>query len=218
VKEKIEMPKKAKVGGLVYDIVYPYIFTENTMLVGLNELFATRIKISEYYNNMRRPKARIYETLVHELLHAIDNVYCNGVLSEAQITSLSSGWYSVIAENDLMLDKAGKMPKFVKVCGFQYKVEYPYTFTEEETWIASSSLHEQLLIRISNSDIDGIVHGHTYIKQNLVHQLTAAISSIKQVDTKDRNGDDVWNTMFMPMSCGIYQVIVDNKLDRLIRS
>lgn len=104
----MKIPKKLKVGGRTYTITYPFIFKDTPRpLYGLHDAAGQFIKIAQKdeFGVDRHPES-ITHTVLHEFLHAIDNVYNGGRLTSADrgeemIDSLSEGLLQVIRDNGL---------------------------------------------------------------------------------------------------------------------
>lgn len=73
----INIPKTLKVGAHQYNVVFPYQFTERVDICGLCDDKLRRILVSEIDGNgERRPDSDILGIFFHEVIHAIDSVYC----------------------------------------------------------------------------------------------------------------------------------------------
>jgi hypothetical protein len=120
----VNIPKRLKIGGRDYDVFYPHTFLDSTKpLYGLHDPSAQTIKIGQMdeFNVPRHPQS-ITHTFMHEILHAIDNVYlCDTIRvqdnCETIIDQLSEGLLQVIRDNQLDFrggDMAKKKKKAVK--------------------------------------------------------------------------------------------------------
>ena len=73
----INTPKTLKVGAHQYEVVFPYQFTERTDICGMCDSKLRRIVVSELDGNgEKRPDSDILSIFFHEIIHAIDSVYC----------------------------------------------------------------------------------------------------------------------------------------------
>ena len=61
------------------------------------------IKISRANSGLRQAIPIQVETLLHEIIHAIDNVYCDRVFNEMTINRLSELWFQIIIDNNLTI-------------------------------------------------------------------------------------------------------------------
>lgn len=106
--KRVTLPKKIKIGGHEYDVIFPYNFKEIDSYLGLHDLLARKIYISEvdYSGNIRKD-SDIYKTLLHEILHGIDSVYLKDRLAEEDdhekiIDSLADGLLQVLTDANLL--------------------------------------------------------------------------------------------------------------------
>lgn len=73
----INIPKTLKVGAHQYEVVFPYQFKERLDVSGLSDDQLRRIFVAEVDGNgEKRPDSEILSIFFHEILHAIDSVYC----------------------------------------------------------------------------------------------------------------------------------------------
>lgn len=97
------IPKKLKIGGHEYEIIFPYVFTERFDRCGDHDFELKRIRITEYDGNQKRPESGIMVTFIHEVLHAIDctSGHCmfRGDDGEKYTEALSEGLYQVLVDN-----------------------------------------------------------------------------------------------------------------------
>lgn len=208
-KKKLILPKKIKVGGTVYDIIETNKQTEDEN-IGYHDGHVSTIMLSRKAFGDIRPDSRILETLLHEIFHAIDFVYCRDPMSEDLITSLSYSWFDFLVHNDLMLDSK-KLPKKIRCRGFVYDVVYPAC---EVTQMDSGNLfsttnHNALKIFIRKFRKESVY----YIKAKFLYSIGNLImtrdSSINE-DTRNIVSDSAFLG-------GVFQVLLDTKLDKLIR-
>jgi len=106
----MKIPSKVKVGGRDYQIFYPHKFTDSAHPhYGLHDAGGQTIKISQIdeFGAKRNPQSIIH-TFIHEVLHAVDNVYNGGRLTvwehgEETIDQLAEGIMQFVRDNDLDL-------------------------------------------------------------------------------------------------------------------
>lgn len=104
----MKIPKSVKVGGRDYSILFPHTFTDSSRtLYGQHDPAGQTIKIAEKdeFGCVRHDQS-VAHTFLHELLHAIDNVYNGGRVNgwekgEETIDQLADGLMQVFADNDL---------------------------------------------------------------------------------------------------------------------
>lgn len=203
------LPNNVKVGGVVYKVVFPYNFDEDQNLTGIHISQTSEIKISYKYKGDDRPLQSIYETFIHELAHAIDAVYCGDSFSEEEISKVASGLYQVLLENRLYIDTPNKLPNSVKICGKKYKI-VSYVYKDKEN-VVTTIKPDALQIRLGVEQY-GNNFSNSYKKVNLIVAIFFAIFDIFEV----RQDSDNINDIVQPFSNGWYQVILDNKLEKLI--
>lgn len=104
----MKIPNKLKIGGRIYKVFYPHKFKDSLAPhYGLHDAGGQTIKIAkkdEFGEN--RNKESIYHTFLHEVIHAIDNVYNGGRLSawekgEETIDSIAEGIMQILLSGDI---------------------------------------------------------------------------------------------------------------------
>jgi len=99
----MKLPKKIKVGGHVYRIVFPYRFKERTDILGQADHDLNEIRLTDKDGlDNKRVVSSVEESLIHEVLHCVDWVYNSGKLEEDVIKRLSQGLYQVFKENKIL--------------------------------------------------------------------------------------------------------------------
>lgn len=102
------IPKRLKVGGRDYRVMYPHTFADSSqILFGQHDASGQLIKLSgkNSFGEDRHPQA-IEQTFLHEVLHAIDAVYCAAHIGQHNdgediIDQLAEGLLQVIRDNKL---------------------------------------------------------------------------------------------------------------------
>lgn len=98
------IPVKIKVGGRFYTIICPYNFRERYDLHGHCSHARQEILIgNDDGNGNEREAAGVWVTLIHEILHAVDHIYCaercfSGEEGERNIEGISEGLYQVLSD------------------------------------------------------------------------------------------------------------------------
>ena len=99
----MNIPKTLKIGGHIYDIIFPYVFTERYDRAGDCDSASCRIRISKNESDIPKTDSTIAVTFIHEVLHAIDNTTGHGMFhgseGEKKIEALSEGIYQVLIDN-----------------------------------------------------------------------------------------------------------------------
>ena len=96
------IPKTLKIGGHNFKIIYPYRFKERFDRLGWTDLDLCKIHLSGTDNIDKLPISKIEEVFIHEMLHAIDEVYNANKLDEDTVKRLSCGLYQVLKDNNLL--------------------------------------------------------------------------------------------------------------------
>ena len=218
------IPKKVKVGGFNYDILYPWRFREDDSFLGLHESKELRIKITNNYRGSHVPKDKIRQTLLHELFHAIDMYYVGHALSDEDIIieRFAAGWFNVLNNNKLGLNsKRFKVPDEVKIGEFKYKIDYPYEYNDISPAPQFTVDTNLVVIRLSE---EHLFYSPQLLKLNLVHAIMITIDSEQCIlESSSLSHDGMigpytrWDTLEF-LAYGWFQVLVDNDLEKVIKS
>ena len=102
----IKIPEKFKIGGHIYTVQFPYRFEERSDINGLHLRESTNIRITDCdETGCKRSVSTIYVTVIHEVLHSIDQAFCHGILAndkengENIIKGLSEGIFAFLIDN-----------------------------------------------------------------------------------------------------------------------
>ena len=95
----MKIPKKIRVAGHDYKILYKDEYLSKRELVGqcLND--EKKILLCKYYDKTLRAKSEIELTMMHEMLHAVDRHYNDNKLSEKTVRHIANGLYQVLKDN-----------------------------------------------------------------------------------------------------------------------
>jgi hypothetical protein len=100
----MKLPKTIRVGAHEYEVTYPHRFQEVDGYLGLHDGNIRRIMIAEVdWCGNERKAPDIMKTFIHEILHAVDNVYLKGRIGEEGdeekiIDSLAEGLLQVLTD------------------------------------------------------------------------------------------------------------------------
>jgi len=221
----LKLPDTIKVGGFNFKVYFPYNFDNINMggdELGLFEPATLRIKVRGYDNGgTAYPNSTVIQSLFHEILHAIDLVYCydriddldlsffnREDMGEISIPSLSLGWYQVLKDNKIMTLKT--IPKKVKIGAYTYDVVFPYDKKGEDALHIHGVQYEKKLIKIRDIHSHGLKYDIQRIKQILLYCISLIIidNYACWIDPQE--------DLFTLFSYGLYQVLVDNNLEELI--
>ena len=95
----MKIPNKIKVAGKVYKVVWDDEFLSNQSYMGLACHRELTIYLCKKYRGDKLAKSVIEETLLHEIIHAVDINYNNHSLNEDTVDRLSEGLYQVLKDN-----------------------------------------------------------------------------------------------------------------------
>ncbi len=102
----MKIPKTLKIGGHIYKILFPYVFTERYDINGNCDADTCLIKIAASNVNIPRAESAIAVTFIHEVLHAIDFNTGHRIFErtegEKKIEALSEGIYQVLVDNNYL--------------------------------------------------------------------------------------------------------------------
>jgi len=99
----MKIPKQIKIGGHTYKVKEDHKFVERSDLLGLCDHYQRIIFITPFdVNGAKRGRTGIEETFIHELLHAVDEIYNSKKLEEDTVKRISEGLYQVFKDNDLL--------------------------------------------------------------------------------------------------------------------
>lgn len=202
----MKIPKKIRVGGLDYKIILEKKFEDNRMQDwGLQSYSEGTIKILTHWDGDKISDSTLLSTLTHELVHAIDFVYLGGDLKEHIVNRLGDLIFCLLADNDIDI-KNGKLPKKFRVLGRNYTVIEDYEFGKEckETPAISYSTHETVLKCSEHSN-----------REVLITNFLDCVLSVLSCDFFNEN--DYNSINFTAFGIGLYQVLKDSGLHRMIR-
>ena len=105
--------------------------------------------------------------------------------------------------------KGGIMLKEVRVGGFVYKIDFPYSFKERGD-IGGQANHTGLTIRVSESDTGNEPYVKEKLSEIILHEILHCIDYVYNNDSLDeRQVESLTN--------GLYQVFKDNDLSELFK-
>ena len=97
----MKVPTTVQVGGHVYQIRLDPTLTDDHDSGQVNY----RTQVIRIHPG--RSQSEMRETLVHEILHVVNGVYCAGVLTEPSISGLGEGLNQVLAQLGIEFDWSG---------------------------------------------------------------------------------------------------------------
>jgi len=93
----MDIPKTLKICGLKYDIVVDDNLFFEKGAVGTHNV--ERLMITLHTQGVN--DQRLVQTLLHEIIHAIDEHYMSQSLDEKQVNAFAAGFYQVLADNNI---------------------------------------------------------------------------------------------------------------------
>ena len=104
MKDGISLPETVKIAGHSFTIRYPYIFRELSDIWGQCDHGIKEIRIaSTDCSGQERAASGVYVTLIHELLHAIDQSTGQHVFTdESKVVAFAELIYQVLIDNGWM--------------------------------------------------------------------------------------------------------------------
>ena len=208
------IPETLKVGAVTYKIIFPYTFNEDSSYIGLHEFDTLTIKLgimSPSHQSAMLPKQRIQESLIHEMIHAIETIFCDSLFTEEEVERLSMAWHSILTENDLHIRNNNKcMPKKVKIFSFYYDIKFVEFNDIEDQSICSSNactIHMADSVRLMSTQLQ---------KMLLIYMLNCLIDRAFDMRFVDERKEGL-NKVFKCFSSGFYQVLYENDLERVLR-
>ena len=207
------VPKTVKIGGFKYEVIFPYIFKETSEYMGLHCTEDLKIFLTPYVSMEEiATRARVHEALLHEIIHGIDAVYFEDDMEHGDVYSLSNLFHQILHDNDLNLKDTSKpLPKKIKILGTVYDVLL-HKFDELET--NSSVSEDASLLRISN-DITNL----SYQRSLLVFCITASVfCKLRLFDPEIVKRAEEHRNKYRIFARAMYQVVVDNDLEKVMRN
>jgi len=105
------MIKEIKIGGHIFKVLYPYQFREKRV-DGQCDSNQNEIRLAQVdYLGAELAQSNRDETFCHEILHAINSVYCNDNIEEDDIEHMAQGLFQVLKDNFRFSFLEGKIYK-----------------------------------------------------------------------------------------------------------
>lgn len=206
------MPKTIKIAGLVYDIVFPYTFAEDNNNVGLCCPIEADILIADVFKDKKRVTSSIHKTLLHEITHGIDHLYCDqSIEADADIDRFATGWYDVLVSNNLQLNRDNYFPKKLKIGGMNYDVVYPYK-VEDSRHMYAVNFEAKRIRLYGEKRTSPYCEKHAFI--GAILYVIRAHYGIEDPFSDNGSG----NILFSALTSGFHQVLTDNDLEKVMKS
>lgn len=209
--KKIILPKTAKVGPFNYKVVFPYSFDEDQDMLGLSDHKCLYIKVSDEYGSLKMNNLRILEVFIHELIHAIDACYFSERMEENTVISLGRAVTQVLIDNNLKLYDKNSFPRKIKIGCFTYSVIYNHKFADScrDDSAAVNNINQKIYIRDSRTNSEEF--SFEYKKSLLLEMVVSSIIYVYNIESIETFNAEIFAN-------GLYQVLIDNKLEQLINN
>lgn len=205
--KRFVIPKKVRVGGLYYDVIYPYVFSEQRQCIGLHKGLWSEIYVASKDEGFEMSKDKIIEAYVHELVHAIDFVYTNCSLRENSVVVIARALIEFFKYNDFNIED-DIIPNRLKIFTNTFNVTSDYKFTEGKATCASL-FPQRSLILVESQNLNPYTVKHSVFECCFLHLL-----DVYMIEDKELIENDIFICAF---AAGAYQVFKDNKIERLIK-
>jgi len=191
--------KKIKIGGHVVDIYLLDKFDNVGAEIGLCIPPTNTIKLSKTYMGDKLHEQALLDSLIHEVCHFIDFVYCGYVLEEDVIKNLAKYLIYVFNKNDIL-----NFPDTIDFMGYIYEVEYNCNFSESLENIAINTNRLTQVISVGSKNVNNEIACDNYIIVNIIIGILSIIN-------REYIEDEVFVKSLNTFAQGLYQVLIDNK-------
>jgi len=186
---------KIKIGGHRVKVKIYEHFATCVSNIGTCDPGSNTINLTKTYDQYKLCEDKYIETLLHEVLHFVDYVYCDYVMEECDIKNISKYLFYVFNRNDLF-----NLPTKVDIVGFNYNIKYSHKFLSntEGTYVSFSTVDQTISINNTDNMCDD------YIKVGLLVGVLKILYT-EFIDSK------VFLDVIPAFAQGVFQVISDNK-------
>lgn len=217
---KSRIPKRLKIGGFNYKVQYPYTFDNDFKKLATHEWNQKKIKVADTYLGSARSWTKTTESLLHEIVHALDHCQCNRVMEEDEVLLFSTHLFMVLRDNDIQFSK-NVIPSTIRIAGHDIAILYPYEFVDGE--ICTGNLDDEgLEMKLSDRNGKTDQFSPQTVMSNLLYLIMCAIGDLtctpKGFLHSLSSDPEVGANVLSNLSNGLYQTIVDNDLEKLFKS
>ena len=104
---ELKIPKKLKIGGHHYKVIYPYQFRELSTPLGQSDHTINEIRLKDVDSGgLKRVDSQVYVTLIHEIMHGLDRLtgqfWFEDDKGENYLHSLSEMIYQFLTDNEFL--------------------------------------------------------------------------------------------------------------------
>lgn len=206
--EKVyKIQKTCNIGGVTYEISTESYFPDNQnrhwgFHYGSRSKIILLIKKDQELISNRC----LLHNFLHELIHAIDYVFCEKVLTEEIVVKITTILYELFSCNDFFIGLY-KYPKILRIYGMKYDILNNYEFNDWAAEYPSTALETfNSQIKIAKTDDSADVK-----KAELFEVILEFIFS-KYFTKEERESFSLRNFCF-----GLIQVLKETEIDKRIR-
>jgi len=205
--EEYEIQKTCNIGGILYEISTESHFPDNQARHwGFH--YGTRSKIILLNKNDRGliSNSRLLYNFLHELIHAIDYVFCEKVFTEELVVKMTAILYGLFSYNDFFIGDH-KFPKLIRINGVKYNVLTNYEFNDWAAEYPSMSLEVfTSQLKITETDFSADIW-----KIELFEVMLENISGDYLTEEEEESFS------LRNFCVGLVQVLKETEIDKLIR-
>lgn len=207
--KQLSIPDKLTIGGIEYSIQRKSKFKDDcSRNWGFHSSYRAEILILDEQDGERLATCTILHTFLHELIHAIDNMYCGNIFSEEQVNKLEDLLFALLSDNELYIGE-DRFPDKIRIIGRDYEVIKDYVFEIYKEGSPSVSLStDDLKIRCTRKQDAPNYEVHKF---NLLVVLTSHICNSFFTE------EELEKIPFHPFCSGFYQVLKNSNLNKIIR-
>jgi len=206
----IKLPEVINIGAVPYKVSYPYIFEANiTKDIGLHCPYISEIRISAVgENGIPICKQTVYETLLHEIIHAADYIYCGGILEEDLVGKLGFSLFQLISENNFT--HGNNRLKNIKVGAFNFTIKNDCIFTNNDIVTYWDSMVDTISIAGS---VDGYTISPEFMSMMIFTTVARIMCDLYKIDLPKLNEEmDEKEVLYKILFNGLYNTLTVNNL------
>ena len=223
------IPKSVRVGSFDYRVLFPYDFNEDNRLIAQHDLYNFTLKVgikSPSHQSEILPRMKVHECLLHEIMHAIDHIYCGSILTEDDVDLFAMVWHFILQHNKLGLYKRSeKIPSRLRLFNMEYEVKYKKfaDLNDEDVFLYSCNTNT---IWLDDRFKDRERYSFNYLwfgLSEIISSLVVSVFSLNQfmkpngTPPKEAQADAQYpEKALVSFSHGILQVLRENNIEGMI--
>lgn len=202
-----ELPEIVYVGAVPYKVIFPFKFDVNPYdYIGLHCPYIAEIRISDISVGGRPIcEQTLKETFLHEIVHAVDSIYCGGILEEDTVAKTSFNLFQILCENDFTkdLDK-------VKIGAFIFNIKTDCVFSDNDILTHWCSMIDTIKIVES---VDGIKINPIFTRMMVFTTVMRVAYDLNKIDLPELNEEmDKREVLHKILFSGLYDTLSKNNL------